>query len=295
MNYQLMTDHLIEWGNNHNEVRAILLTGSHANPNKQVDQFSDYDVVLIVQDIYPFHQNKQWIADFGEALVTYWDPLEKLEDYNFQQVRNVIHYRDGLHIDFTVWSVELMQEVISRQILPNDFDDGYIQLLDKDGITQHLPAPTYSIFIPTKPSEATYQKNVEDFFSDVPYVAKCLWRDELLPAKWCLDFDMKHVFLLQMLEWWIAIQTHYAVTTGILGRGMKHHLPTSLWQQLEATYVGADIEDNWQAFFATIELFRKIAVEVGTSLGYNYPHNMDKECVAYAHKVKATPHQSPSN
>ena len=26
-------------------------------------------------------------------------------------------------------------------------------------------------------------------------MAKCLWRDEIFPAKWCLDYDMKHVYL----------------------------------------------------------------------------------------------------
>jgi len=64
-----------------------------------------------------------------------------------------------------------------------------------------MKAPTYTAYLPTPPTDETYQKVVQDFFSDIPYVAKCLWRDELLPAKWCLDFDMKHVFLRQMLEW----------------------------------------------------------------------------------------------
>jgi hypothetical protein len=42
-------------------------------------------------------------------------------------------------------------------------------------------------------NEETYQTLIQDFFSDAPYVAKCLWRDELLPAKWCLDYDMKYI------------------------------------------------------------------------------------------------------
>jgi aminoglycoside 6-adenylyltransferase len=65
----------------------------------------------------------------------------------------------------------------------------------KDPLTDGLQAPTYTAYIPTPPTEETYQQRVKEFFSDVSYVAKCLWRDELRPAKWCLDYDMKHLYL----------------------------------------------------------------------------------------------------
>ncbi len=278
----------IQWGTNRTDVHAVLLTGSHANPNSPTDIFSDFDVVIIVEDIAPFFQDKQWIDDFGDVIVTYWDEPEPLSGYDLDQIRNVIQYQNNLHIDFTIWSIELMQEIVSRGTLPANFDDGYIRLLDKDGITQNLPSATYTLYIPEKPSEKTYLKVIEDFFSDVPYVAKCLWRDELLPAKWCLDSDMKHQFLLRMVEWWIEVQYNWAVPAGVLGRGLKQKLPSALWQKLEKTYVGADIEDNWHALFATIDLFREVSTQVGDALGYSYLHNMDKQCVAYAQMVRDT-------
>lgn len=42
---------LIHWAERQDSVRAMLLTSSRANPNALVDRFSDYDVVLAVQDI----------------------------------------------------------------------------------------------------------------------------------------------------------------------------------------------------------------------------------------------------
>lgn len=71
--------------------------------------------------------------------------------------------------------------------LLDELDAGYRVLLDKDQLTAALPPPTHRAYLPTPPDEAAYQQWIEEFFSDVPYVAKCLWRGELFPAKWCLD------------------------------------------------------------------------------------------------------------
>ena len=128
---------------------------------------------------------------------------------------------------------------------------------------------------------------IEDFFSDVPYVAKCLRRDELMPAKYCLDLDMKHNFLRQMLDWRMECAHQWSVPTGFLGRGLKKTLPPDVWSQVESTYVGAGIEENWEALFRTLALFRQLAVKVAEQLGYGYPDDMDRRVVAYAREVKA--------
>ncbi|MEZ4518564.1 MAG: VOC family protein [Chloroflexota bacterium] len=47
----------------------------------------------------------------------------------------------------------------------------------------------------------------------------------------------------------------------------------------EQTYTGADIEANWTAFFATIDLCR-VATEVGDHLGYAYPYELDRRATA---------------
>ena len=49
----------------------MLLTSTRAVPNAPVDMLSDYDVILIVQDIRPFHEDRRWLEDFGDVLVAY--------------------------------------------------------------------------------------------------------------------------------------------------------------------------------------------------------------------------------
>jgi aminoglycoside 6-adenylyltransferase len=117
-------------------------------------------------------------------------------------------------------------------------------------------------------------------------VAKCLWRGELLPMKWCLDYDMKHLFLRQMLEWWIECDQGWSVPTGALGKGLKKHLPPDRWAQLGKTYVGAATEENWDALFRTLELFRWAARAVGAQLHYGYPEELDQRVTSYVQQMR---------
>lgn len=277
----------IRWVREQRAVRAMLLTGSRANPNASADAWSDYDLVLVVENVRTFFEERTWLQGFGQVLVAYWDPIQPVPDFaDLEQVGNVVLFQDGLKIDFIVWPLEVLRRLARSPVLPANLDLGYVVLVDKDHLTAGIRAPTYTTYIPTPPTNETYQKNIEDFFSDVPYVTKCLRRDELMPAKYCLDFDMKHVFLRQMLDWRMECDRNWSVPTGFLGRGLKKSLPPDIWSQLESTYVGAGIRENWDALFRTLALFRQVAVEVGKRLGYAYPIDLDRQVVAYAQKVR---------
>jgi aminoglycoside 6-adenylyltransferase len=279
---------LIQWGEQRDSIRAMLLTSTRAVPNAPVDTLSDYDVILIVEDIHPFFDDRSWLEDFGEVLVTYWDPIYPDPDHGIEIFANVIQYSDGLKIDFTLWPVELLQKIIEPPALQAELDAGYRVLLDKDHLTDDLPPPTFKAYIPTRPTFATYEKTIEDFFSDVPYVVKCLLRGELFPVKWALDYDMKHLFLRVMLEWRVEIDHDWSLPVGALGKGLKKRLPPEIWSQLEKTYVGSDIAETWEALFKTITLFRHVAMEVGEALGYAYPQELDERVTQYAKDQQRT-------
>jgi aminoglycoside 6-adenylyltransferase len=264
----------------------MLLTSTCANPHAPVDVFSDYDVILVVLDIHPFLEDKSWLQDFGQVLVVYWDPIHPAPGHDIDQVANVTQYADGLKIDFTLWPVELLQQIAKAPVLPADLDAGYIVLVDKEQLTIGMQAPTYTAYIPSPPTNETYQVVINDFFSDIPYVAKCLLRDELMPAKWCMDYDMKHNYLRQMLEWRMELDHDWSVPTGALGKGLKKRLPPKIWSQLESTYAGARIADNWEALFHTVALFRLVAIDVADHLGYAYPHDLDQGVVTFVQHMR---------
>jgi aminoglycoside 6-adenylyltransferase len=97
---------------------------------------------------------------------------------------------------------------------------------------------------------------------------------------------MKHVHLRPMLEWFVGVRYNWTVTTGSLGKGLKKQLTPEVWAQLEDTYASADIQENWEALFRTIALFRQVAIEVGDSLGYEYPLELDRRVTAFAHRMQ---------
>jgi aminoglycoside 6-adenylyltransferase len=277
---------LVRWAERRSAVRAVLLTSTRAIPHAAVDAFSDYDVVLVVRDIHPFVADRGWLRDFGDVLVADWDPVHPDPDHGVERVGNVTQYADGLKIDFTLWPVALLERIARAPALPAELDAGYRVLADKDGLTAGLHPPTYAAYIPAPPDDATYQEVVNDFFVDAPYVAKCLLRDELLPAKWCLDYDMKHIYLRRMLEWRMECDHGWAVPTGALGKGLKRRLPADLWRELEATYAGAGNAENWEALFRTLALFRRVAIEVAARLGYAYPEELDRRVTAYVQHMQ---------
>lgn len=279
-----VVDTLIEWGEHQPGVRAMLLTSSRAIPHAPADVFSDYDVILAVRDVQPFYEDRTWLEDFGPVLVVYRDPLQPY--YGFAKAAYVTQYGNGLKIDFTLWPVPILQRIAADAQLPDEFDAGYRVLLDKDHLTDGLKPPTYSAYILTPPTEVEYLDAVEGFFHEATYAAKYLWRDELMAAKHFLDHCMKQEHLRAMLEWRVEIDHQWSVKPGLYGRWLKDRLSPDLWAQLESTYTGAGREENWEAMFRTIDLFRQVAMEVGDRLGYAYPHDLDRRTVAYLQRVK---------
>jgi aminoglycoside 6-adenylyltransferase len=228
--------------------------------------------------------DRGWLEAFGRVLALYRDPL--INDDGLVRSAYVTQYENGLKIDFSLWPVELLQRVVAELQLPAEFDAGYQILLDKDNLTDGLKPPTYRAYIPKPPAATAYQETVENFFLDATYVAKLLWRDDIMAAKFLLDYAMKQESLRPMLEWHMEIDHHWSVKPGPFGRRLMRWLRADLWGELENTYTGAGLEANWEAMFKTIALFRKAAIEVGEHLGYTYPAELDRRVVAYLEKVK---------
>lgn len=277
---------IIQWAAARDTIRAALITSTRAIPGAPVDALSDYDVILIVQDLQPYVADRAWLQDFGDVLVVYWDPVRSDPFFGIDHTANVTQYAGGLKIDFNLWPVALFQRIVAAPALPAELDAGYRVLLDKDGLTDAMRPPTGMAYVPARPTPEIYQTQINDFLSDAPYVAKCLWRDELLPAKWCLDYDMKHVYLRQMLEWRVEIDHDWSIPVGSLGKGLKKHLPPDLWAEVEQAYAGPRIVDNWEALDRTLAVFRRVAVEVGDHLGYAYPHDLHQRVSAYVEQIR---------
>ena len=70
---------------------------------------------------------------------------------------------------------------------------------------------------------------------------------------------MRHELLLQMLEWRVEVNRGWTWKPGLVGRGLKAYVSPETWAELEKTWVGAEIAENWTALFRMTALFRQIA------------------------------------
>ena len=281
---QNIMEQLIRWGEGEPLLRAAILTSSRAIPQAHTDAFSDYDVILILTNIQTFFADRSWLDAFGSVLALYRDPL--ILERGFQRSAYVTQYEDGLKIDFNLWPVELLKQIVAEPQLPSEFDAGYQVLIDKDKLTVGLKSPTYRAYIPAPPTETEYQDKIESFFLDTAYVAKFLWRDDLMAAKHILENSLKQDHLRPMFEWRIEIDHNWSLKLGPYGRGLKQRLRQDLWADLEQTYTGAELESNWTALFQTINLMRRVATEVGEALGFQYPDELEQRVRKYLHRVK---------
>jgi len=281
---------LQQWAAEDPSVRAVVLTSSRAIPHAHTDAFSDYDVILALTNIEPLYEDRAWLENFGSVLALYRDPL--INDRGFQRSAFVTQYEDSLKIDFSLWPVGLFKQIVSEPQLTPEFDAGYRVLLDKDHLTDPLQPPTYKSYIPEPPTEAEYQALIESFFLDTGYVAKFLWRDDLVAAKYILDHSLKHQHLLIMLAWRIEMDHDWALKLGPYGRGLKRCLPPDLWEQFEATYTDAEPSSNWSALFRSIDVMRRVAVEVGDHLNFRYPEQLERRVLAYLQRVREFSSQS---
>lgn len=277
-------EQLVRWGEQERLVRAMILTSSRAIPHAHTDVFSDYDVILALTDVEPLFADRTWLGVFGPVLAVYRDPL--ILDRGFQRSAYVTQYENGLKIDFSLWPVALLSRIVAEPQLAKEFDAGYRVLLDKDNLTAGLQSPTYRAYIPDPPSETEYQDKIESFFLDTAYVAKFLWRDDLMAAKYILDHSLKHDHLLPMFEWRIEIDHDWSLKLGPYGRGLKRWLRQDLWADFEQTYTGAELESNWSALFQSIDLMRRVGSEVGDAMGYRYPEELEQRVTRYLQRVK---------
>ena len=173
-------DKLVAWGAAHPLVRAMILTSSRTRPYGPVDLLSDYDLILVVSDVRPFAFEDAWISEYGRPMVRFSD---QGEEHGMTMYFRGVVYQNYVKIDYSIWPVEVLERITAEAPLP-ELDMGYRVLLDKDQRTAGWKQPTYQAYIPARPTEAEYQALVEEFWWGTTYVAKSLWRDELVFAKW---------------------------------------------------------------------------------------------------------------
>jgi aminoglycoside 6-adenylyltransferase len=273
-----MLDLIVGVARDDERIRAAIMNGSRANPNAPRDFFQDYDVVYFVTDMAPFENNLEWIKRFGELMI-----LQMPEDMQDPPPSDeggfgyLMQFTDGNRIDLGIYPLSRRDELLKDSLT--------LLLLDKDGVIGSLPPASEGDQLPKPPTAKSFSDCSNEFWWVCPYVAKGLWRGEILYAKYLLDQVVREQ-LMRMLAWHIGVPTGFSRNPGKLGKYFQRYLEPELWELLLKTYADADYNRTWEALFTMCALFRRVAIPIAEHFDFDYPYGDDQRVSIHLEHVR---------
>lgn len=271
-------DLILEFAENDKRIRAVGMEGSRVNRNVPKDIFQDYDVSYLVTDMDTFLKDHNWIDRFGERIIMQMPEVMSLYPPSLGNwFSYLMLFTDGNRIDL--------------KLVPVEEKDNYYQsdklikiLLDKDGLFTNIHEPSDEDYHIKRPTEQYYMDCCNEFWWVSTYVAKGLWRKEILYAIHNLN-EYVRTELLRMWEWKVGIDTDFSLSIGKQYKYLEKYVKPEEWERLLRSFRNDSYEDCWISLFTIIELFREVALYVGEKLNYIYPIEEDKRVTAYLQYV----------
>jgi len=273
-----MLELIVDTARNDERIRAVIMNGSRANPNAPRDLFQDFDVVYVVTDVAPFRYNYEWIRRFGEIMIMQMpEDMQDPPPNRDGSFAYLMQFTDGNRIDLGICPLDILNE--------RGEDSLTIVLLDKDGCMGSLAPANESDYLPEPPTAKAFADCCNEFWWVCPYVAKGLWRKEILYAKHHLDHYVRDQ-LMKMITWYVGLRTEFSRNPGKFGKYLQQCLEPELWEMLQNTYSDAGYENTWEALHTTCDLFRRLALQVAEHFGFDYRHGDDARVTAHLRHVQ---------
>lgn len=273
---------ILDFAQNDSNIRAVVMNGSRVNPNVRHDIFCDYDIICFVHDLEMYVRDRSWIPYFGDLVIMQFNRHDEQPENQFVYL---MQFADGVRIDLSFARMNM--------IVPSVEDSLTVVLLDKDHSIPAIPDPNESSYITKKPNKAEFDLMVNEFWWVSTYIAKALWRNEPITAKYLFEVILRDC-LNRMVAWYIAMQHDWQINVGKMGKKFGKLLPAELWQELLSTYPGIEEDTIWQALFRAGNLMRKLGIPVAENLDYTYHFQEDERVTAYLYKVMNLPKDAKS-
>lgn len=253
-------------------IRAVILSGSRVNSKIEPDPLQDFDIIYVVNELAPYQNNLNWIQRFGELMILQMPDQMFNSQISPWKFTYLMQFTDGHRLDLNLYELSYLNHIKLESLSQI--------LIDKDDLFSTLPQPSDSDYWPTAPNPQNYFDTCNEFWWVSPYVAKGLWRQEVIYAKQMLE-DILRTQTLRMLIWEVGIRLGYDFNPGYQGKFLQTYLTPDRWQELLQSYANADMDSNWQALFVICQLFRKSAQAVAEHFGFDYLSEQDQKVSAY--------------
>ena len=247
------------------KVEAVAMSGSRTDTKAPKDEFQDYDVVYVVDDLDNLASDLAWLDQFGNCLIEQYNVLGHRRLY-------LMLFEDGNRIDLTLCPKDHIQEWV-------DSEADYTVLKDEKGLFDSYTTSPERYW--TSPASAIdFEKACNEFWWVSAYVVKGICRNQIIYATDHL-YGICQQELLKVLAWQVASDKG-TVDVGKNYKYLFNYLPAEKEKGFSALLDFSSIDKINQSLFATMQLFHKEAQSLAQKLGFAYDKEVAEKMIQYA-------------
>ena len=247
------------------QVEAVAMSGSRTCPNVPKDEFQDYDVVYIVDDLDNLTSDLSWLAYFGKRIIEQEVTLGHRRLY-------LMLFEDGNRIDLTLCPKDYIQEWI-------DSEAGFTVLEDPEHLFEPY-SPNIERYWISSASALDFEKVCNEFWWVSAYVVKGICRNQVIYATDHL-YGICQQELLKLLAWQVVADKG----TVDIGKNYKYlfnYLPAEKEKEFSSLLDFASLDKIIQSLFATMELFHQEAQSLAKKMGFDYDMKVAEKMIEHA-------------
>ena len=247
------------------QVGAVALSGSRTDTKAPKDEFQDYDVVYVVDDLDNLTSDLAWLDQFGTRIIEQHNLLGNRRLY-------LMLFEDGNRIDLTLCPKAHIQEWV-------DSEADFTVLVDDKGLFESYSSSPERFWIHPA-SETDFKKACNEFWWVSAYVVKGICRKQIIYATDHL-YGICQQELLKVLTWQVASDRG----TVDIGKNYKYlfrYLPTEKEKEFSSLLDFSSIEKITQSLLATMSLFHREAQDLAKKMGFDYDREVAEKMIEYA-------------
>lgn len=247
------------------KVEAVALSGSRTNDQALKDEFQDYDVVYLVDNLENLISDLSCLDQFGIRLIEQHNVLGHRRLY-------LMLFEDGNRIDLTLCPKEHMQEWV-------DSEASFTVLVDDKGLFGSYSICPQRFWIHLA-SETDFKKACNEFWWVSAYVVKGICRKQVIYATDHL-YGICQQELLKVLAWQVA-SDRGKVDIGKNYKYLFNYLPAEMEKNFSNLLDFSSLDKIIQSLLATIQLFHQEAQSLAQNMGFNYDRKVAEKMIQYA-------------
>ena len=247
------------------QVEAVAMSGSQANPKAPKDEFQDYDVVYVVDDLDTLTSNLAWLDQFGTRIIEQHNILGNRRLY-------LMLFEDGNRIDLT-----LCPKVHIKEWVESEAD--FTVLEDTKGLFEtYSPSPERYWITPA--TETDFEKSCNEFWWVSAYVVKGICRNQVIYATDHL-YGICQQELLKVLAWQVA-SDRGKVDIGKNYKYLFNYLPAEKKKEFSNLLDFSSLDKIIQSLLATMQIFHQEAQSLSQKMGFEYDREVAEKMIQYA-------------